>query len=158
MKALRYQIKALHALKSGAYTASLYCDGKKVADVEDDGRGGSPRVYWLDGKAYANGSAYDEFVTWFADVVPEWHWSWTFIAGGQVEELGIAFLIDVAEWNRLAKKGNVLVFRKPGTSDPYAPEQTYTQPIQVGHVGEQIAAARLEGLQVWEYGEQRWVA
>jgi hypothetical protein len=158
MKTLRYQIKALRTLKSGAYTASLYCDGKKVADVEDEGRGGSPRVYYADGKAYGEG--YEALTTWFEATCPEWHWSHEFIAGGQIEELAIAFLIDVAEWNRLAKKGNVLVFRKPGCSDieHYVAEETYTQPVKVGLVGAQIAAARLEGLQVWEYGEQRWVA
>lgn len=31
-----------------AYNAELWCDGRKVADLSNDGKGGSDREYWTD--------------------------------------------------------------------------------------------------------------
>lgn len=49
-----YTIKNLKTFRSndgGGFNASLYRDGTKVADVDDEGNGGSLMFHWLDHKA-----------------------------------------------------------------------------------------------------------
>lgn len=41
-----------------AYQASLYLDGKKVANVDNEGHGGPDRVHWLDNEARKRIDAY----------------------------------------------------------------------------------------------------
>lgn len=156
MAGLRYQIKALKALKSGAYTATLYCGNTKVAYIEDSGRGGAPHVNWLGGTYAEWKPIEDAFLAWWKAEVPEWHWTHAYRDNEYVIESAVSFVIDVAEWNRLAKRGTVLVFRRP--VPPLAPEQIYTQAADPIVQHRLIAAAKADGLEVWDYAEQGWVA
>ncbi len=157
-----YVIKGLKTLKSGAYTATLYLNGKKVADLEYDGNGGSPRT-WFEGEDYpARQAAEDAFVAWYRVNVPSWHWSFEHREDAYGIESAISYVIDVADFVKMSKRGTVHLFRKPGSTDlaDWRPDAIYTQSVSsdAGRAADQVAAARAEGLQVWDNETWGWVA
>lgn len=110
-------LKSYKSLSSGAFTATIYKDGKRWALVEDDGRGGQPRVepaqYNPD-----SGPRWRDLVdaieadlhNWALVNLPDWYLT----NFGEIEalspswELGIGYLTEVAEFSRSAKKGFVV--------------------------------------------------
>lgn len=109
---MRYVLKHYKALRTGAYTATLWKDGKRYATIEDDGRGGQPNV-WPTAKG---GTTTDrlaieaELTEWSKDNVPDWYLT----SHGEHErlspnwELALGYLTECAELNRLGKNGRIV--------------------------------------------------
>lgn len=117
---MMFTIKNLKTLSSGAYTASLYKDGTKVATVEDDGRGGPPRLHPTDTAHYGQArtqleAELTEYATTITD--PTWAtpageltgWAW---------ETAVGYLIQQAEnaafGRKCARKGVVALVDPSG--------------------------------------------
>lgn len=123
-----FEIRNYKSLSSGAYTATLYKDGKRVATVEDDGRGGEPRI-WPTAKD-ATWRDRDEVVrhltAWAKSSLPEWYLTGhgTFPTLTATWELGLGYLIECVEMNRLAKTKKVIVRgAQVYTMNPAAPHR-----------------------------------
>jgi hypothetical protein len=109
-----FTIKNFKSLSSGAYTATLYRKGKRVGTIEDDGRGGQPRLepnwdqagpkkYWEQRNELTA-----ELNEWAKTVIPVWYLTshGTYEPAGTPDwEAAIGFLTDCAEYNKLSKKG-----------------------------------------------------
>jgi hypothetical protein len=107
-----YTIKSLKTLASGAYTATLYRDNKRIATLEDDGRGGQVRMWstakdatWRETEALQ-----DELTAWSKDNLPDWYLtSWGAYPRLEPDwELAVGFLTEAAEINKSARKGRIV--------------------------------------------------
>lgn len=99
---MKYQIKALKSLASGAFEGSLYKDGKRIGTVGNDGRGGSNRV-WMNSDDYATRQSMEaELGEWLLTVNSN-HWTANAASSDRVD-LAVSFLADIAEWDKDAKK------------------------------------------------------
>lgn len=117
---MTYTIKNYRTLSSGAYTASLYKDGKRVATIEDDGHGGEPNVYPTSTTAplwAAREAVLNELTAWAQSNVPEWYTTTFGTHRAMIPnwELAVGYLIEQIEYNRLAKNGQRLVRLNDGS-------------------------------------------
>lgn len=116
---MTFTIKALRTTATGAYSASLYEDGKRVAIVSDEGRGGAPRVEpvkaenWGKERTRLEGalSAWSHTLPWWYLTSFGTHPALDLGEGNY--ELSIGFLVECAEYNQLAK-GKRLVRKAEG--------------------------------------------
>lgn len=112
---MTYEIRNYRSLSSGAYTASLWKDGKRVATIEDDGRGGEPNVYPTSRTApmwAAREVLLNELTAWAKESLPEWYLTshGTFPTALTANwELGIGYLTESAELNRIGKGKKVIL-------------------------------------------------
>jgi hypothetical protein len=111
-----YEIKNLNTLSSGAYTATLYRDNKRIATLEDDGRGGQVRMW-----ATAKDATWREtevlqveLTAWSKTNLPDWYLtSWG--AYDRLDpdwELAVGYLTEAAEINKATKGGRLKIVRK----------------------------------------------
>jgi len=119
-----FTIKNYKSLSSGAFTATLYRDNKRIALIEDDGHGGAPRLHLLAESGKLPETREDvralwerqaevvaEMDEWAKVTVPDWYlsnwgeWDDPLTANW---ELGIGYLTEVLEFVKLAKKGTLL--------------------------------------------------
>jgi len=124
---MTFTVKNVKTLISGAYTASLYENGKRIAVIEDDGRGGQPYIRPTSTTAYymEQPRIVEALSMWGCVNLPAWYLT----SHGQHEALGssnwelaIGYLIEVAQNNKMAKPGRVL-FRMPDGREATGPEQ-----------------------------------
>lgn len=140
---MKFVLKHYKALRSGAYTATLWRDGKRYATIEDDGQGGEPRLWptakdatWRERDAIAA-----ELTDWAKDTLPEWYLT----SHGEHQrlnpnwELAIGYLCECAELDRLGKNGRIL--RRPDGSLWRAPATTTTADsgVLIWHDGDWVA-------------------
>ena len=117
-----YTLKNLKMLQSGAYEASLYRDGKRIARVSDDGNGGQPRLWplkegvhlWKFHEEVAAG-----LTAWAATAVPEWYltnFGQLPLLDGEADwELALGYLVALAEYERLSRKGQRTLLMSGGS-------------------------------------------
>ena len=109
---MKYVLKHYKALRSGAYTATVWRDGKRWATVEDDGRGGEPRLWPTakDATWKERDALIAELEDWARTAVPEWYLT----SHGTHQrlpanwEMAIGYLTECAELDRLGKTGRIL--------------------------------------------------
>jgi hypothetical protein len=115
---MTYTLKHYKALRSGAYTASLWLDDARVARVEDDGQGGQPRVSVTEKGASwaAHDALLNSLTSWAQGNVPEWYLTshGAHQAVSPDWEVALGYLTECAELNRLTK-GKRLMRRPDGT-------------------------------------------
>lgn len=96
-----------------AYTATLYKDGKRIATVEDTGRGGSPFIWGATPNANTDLrlSIEADLESWAKTEVPEWYLTshGTFPLLSANWELALGYLVERVTLDRLAKKKKVIV-------------------------------------------------
>lgn len=119
-----YALKNLKMLQSGAYEASLYCDGKRVARVDYDGSGGQPRLWPLKSGSGVHLWDFHDGVAagltaWAATAVPEWYLTnfgqLPLIDSEADWELALGYLVALAEYERLSRKGQQTLLMSGGS-------------------------------------------
>jgi len=141
-----FTIKNFRSLSSGAYTATLYQDGKRVATVEDDGRGGQVRINPVKAENWGSVRASLEAVltNWAEVSLPEWYltsYGTHPALNARSFELAIDYLIECAENDEIIKKGRTL-FLRPDNK-------------QVTAAGGATTDALARGYKVWRHGDWR---
>lgn len=114
--AKKYEIKNYKSLNTRdgvAWTSSLYRDGKKVADLEDQGHGGSISIMWTEGY-WINKTESEMLNKWFLENC-EWHWTSAFKTSEVTsnDELAINLLDEIRQNNKKAKTH--IIFRTSNT-------------------------------------------
>jgi hypothetical protein len=120
-----FAVKNLKSLASGAYTTSLYEDGKRVAIVSNEGRGGPDSIQPLTGVWRDEVDRLEAALTqWSRDNVPDWYLTSSGVHAPVSHDWAIAlgYLAECWENDRLAKPGWAL-FRRPNGALFTAPEQ-----------------------------------
>ena len=145
-----YEIKALKSLRTSdgiAYTANLYCDGKKVGSVENQGTGGPTNVWWNDQRGGV--SAMREAFTAWAQVT---------LGDDTDEESGVESLITWYENDKASKKE--IIFKKE--ADPASEWQE--APIFALKCSDLDRKAMRDAIlkkfpngSVWDTNQHRWV-
>lgn len=179
---MKYELKNIKKLNTSngvAWTATIYKDGKRIGTAEDRGDGGAPYVWLIQ-------SELEAFVEWAREAVDgSGLWMEQYVkktiktdyVGGEKdgtssyepqfdEEMAIAYLMEVAELDKKAKK--YLVFRVPREIDPYSGQQ-YAE-FQMKDCSMAIArpsdvasalvfiTKRYTNAQVWDFRDHEWVS
>ena len=161
----KYEIKNYKSLKTRdgiAWTSSLYRDNKKVADLEDQGNGGSISIMWVDGH-WTNKAESKMLNEWFLNNC-DWHWTSKFINSeySDADELAINLLDDIRENNKKAK--NRIIFRTSNVVETdergmviQIPEYTMAKTTIADANALYYIVNKYPNSQVWDSSVQRYV-
>lgn len=181
---MKYELKNIKSLNTSsgvAWTASIYREDKRVGTAEDQGRGGSVDVFglsveqqnellgwtyfmakgsglWMDNDMYRT-------INYVTPINADTPTAEIMEIGWDVE-LAIAYLLEVVELNKIAKKN--LLFRVPNNSDPVEGDfdwDTYKSRIDLRtHKSEDVFNELVEisqkygsKTQLWDFRVKKWI-
>lgn len=121
---MTFTIKNLRDTATGAYSASLYEDGKRVAIISDEGRGGAPRVEPIKAENWGRErTRIEQALSAWSHTLPWWYLTShgqhpALNLGDGNYELAIGYLVEVFDAEkvaaRAAKTGKCLVLLADG--------------------------------------------